>query len=288
MQYHLFLPQMRMTIPALVARATAAESAGFDGLALMDHLSPPGAIGQPMFEAMTTATWLAAHTSRLSISHLVLCDAFRQPAVLASQAITIDHASGGRFELGIGWGSVPDELDRFGVTDDRGRELVARLGETLTVLKGLWSGETFEFSGQYHQIHSAVQMPTPVDRIPIVIGGAGPRTIALVEAHADWWNCPIYALDRFDELREQVGDARPSLQQMVTFIPDESLRSEVTELAMRRFGHFGAGLVIGNEEQLREHFAALAGRGVERMYVWMTDFADPENLIQFGENVIAG
>ena len=68
-----------------------------------------------MWEAMTAATWLAAHTSNLGIGHLVLCDAFRHPAVLARQAATLDHASGGRFELGIGSGSTPDELQVFGI-----------------------------------------------------------------------------------------------------------------------------------------------------------------------------
>src|SRR5262245_1338379 len=65
MEFHLFLPQMRMTPAALVERARAAEAAGFRGMALMDHLAPPQAADQPMFEAMTTATWLAAHTERL-------------------------------------------------------------------------------------------------------------------------------------------------------------------------------------------------------------------------------
>ena len=68
-----------------------------------------------MWEAMTIATWLLARTQSLVVGHLVLCDALRHPAVLARQAATLDHASGGRYELGIGWGSVPDELDTFGV-----------------------------------------------------------------------------------------------------------------------------------------------------------------------------
>src|SRR3954454_9840017 len=105
-EFFLFLPPMRMTMDDLVARAAAAEAAGFAGMALMDHLSPPLAAGQPMYEALTTATWLAARTERLVLGHLVLCDGFRHPAVLARQAVTIDHASNGRFELGIGWGSV--------------------------------------------------------------------------------------------------------------------------------------------------------------------------------------
>ena len=101
---------------AIVERARAAESAGFDGVAVMDHLSPPMAPDQPMFEAMATSAWILANTSRLRAGALVLCDAFRHPAVLAQAAVTLDHASGGRFELGIGAGSVPTELDTFGVS----------------------------------------------------------------------------------------------------------------------------------------------------------------------------
>ena len=87
---------------------------GFIGITGMDHLAPPLAESQPMYEAIVTNMWLAAHTERLRVGSLVLCDAFRHPAVLARQAVSIDHASGGRFELGIGWGSVPDELAMFG------------------------------------------------------------------------------------------------------------------------------------------------------------------------------
>src|SRR5262245_16492208 len=115
MEFTLFLPQMRMSFEQLVARARAAESAGFTGVAGMDHLAPPLADEQPMFDAIVTTAWLAAHTERVQLGSLVLCDAFRLPAVLARQAVSIDHASGGRFELGIGWGSVPDEFTTFGV-----------------------------------------------------------------------------------------------------------------------------------------------------------------------------
>lgn len=83
MQFHLFLPQMRLSLDRLVASAWAAEAAGFDGMAGMDHLTPPFAKTHPMYEAMVTNTWIAAHTERLTISSLVLCDAFRHPAVLA-------------------------------------------------------------------------------------------------------------------------------------------------------------------------------------------------------------
>ena len=283
--FRLFLPQMRMDHETLVAKARAAEVAGFGGLALMDHLAPPMAEDQPMHEAMITATWLAAHTGQLGIGHLVLCDSLRHPAVLARQAVSIDHASDGRFELGIGWGSVPDELVTFGVADLRPAARVRRLAESLEVITALWSGETVDFAGEFHQVRGGIQRPTPLTTIPILIGGAGPRTLELVARFADWWNLPIYALDRLDELRPAVGDARVSVQQMVAFVPDESERAQVTQLAERRFGAYGDGLLIGGAEELTDHFGALAERGVERCYVWFTDFAAPETVEAFGRDV---
>src|SRR5437588_7973540 len=161
MEFHLFLPQLRMTMDAIVERAQAAEAAGFAGIAFMDHLAPPAAEGHPMFEAMETASWVAAHTDRLVVGHLVLCDAFRHPAVLARQAVTLDHASGGRFELALGWGSVPEELETFGVASASARQRVGRMTESLEIITGLWSGEPVDFEGTHFRIDHGEQKPTP-------------------------------------------------------------------------------------------------------------------------------
>ena len=135
MQFHLFLPQMRLSLDRMVDVARAAEWAGFSGMVGMDHLVPPLAENQPMYEAMIANTWLAAHTARLKVGSLVLCDAMRNPVVLAREAVTLDHASGGRFELGIGWGSYQNEFDAFALEPAKPRDRVERLRETLTVLK---------------------------------------------------------------------------------------------------------------------------------------------------------
>jgi alkanesulfonate monooxygenase SsuD/methylene tetrahydromethanopterin reductase-like flavin-dependent oxidoreductase (luciferase family) len=285
-EFHLFLPQMRMSLPTLVSRARIAEAAGFNGIALMDHLAPPLALEQPMYEAMVTATWLAAHTETLVIAHLVLCDSLRHPALLAKQAVSLDHATGGRFELGIGWGSVPAELETFGVGSVDAKARVQRLSETLEVVRALWTGEPVDFHGSYFDITDGLQRPTPLGRIPIVIGGAGPRTLELVAAHADWWNLVINAVPRLDELKPKVGRARTSIQEMVTFVHHEGDRAEVETMATRRFGR-AAGRVSGTAPELVDHFRAFADRGVERFYCWFTDFADPATLEAFGGAVIA-
>ncbi len=285
MTFHLFLPQMRMSLDAMVQRALAAEEAGFEGIALMDHLAPPLATEHDMWEAMTAATWLLARTHSLVVGHLVLCDALRHPAVLARQAATLDHASGGRFELGIGWGSVPDELDTFGVGMDPPRERVARLGESLEVIRALWTGEPVTYEGRYFRLRDAQQRPVPTRPIPILVGGVGRRTLELVRTHADWWNVPIHELHRLDERRERAGDARVSVQTMVALVPSDDQRAAVTELVARRFGPtgLGASIVVGTAAELATHFSALCDRGVERFYVWFADFAPPDTLAGFAE-----
>jgi len=284
-EFHLMLPQMRMTMDAIVERARAAEAAGFDGIAFMDHLAPPMAKDKPMYDAMATAAWVLASTQTLIAGHLVLCDAFRQPAVLAREAVTLDHASGGRFELGIGAGSVPDEFETFGISPVDRR--VSRFAETLEVLKLLWSGEPVDYDGRFRHLSGAQQVPAPTRRIPIVIGGTGPRMMDLVARYADWWNLPSDNADRLEELRPLAKPARVSVQHVVAYVPAGADRDEIAAVAQRRFGWLKeAALAFGTGPELVEHFTQWRERGVERFYTWFTDFASPETLAGFGANVI--
>jgi alkanesulfonate monooxygenase SsuD/methylene tetrahydromethanopterin reductase-like flavin-dependent oxidoreductase (luciferase family) len=285
MQFNLFIPQMRLSYEQLVARARAAEAAGFVGITGMDHLAPPLADGQPMYEAIVTTTWLAAHTERIQVGSLVLCDAFRLPALLAKQAVSIDHASGGRFELGIGWGSVPAEFSVYGIGSDAPRDRVARLRESLEVIRALWAGEVVDHDGEHHHLSGARQEPLPLGHIPIVIGGSGPKTLALVREHADWWNVHIADVHRLAELRPQAGDARVSIQQMVAFVGEGADRTAVEEQARRRFGY--ATPLMGTASELVDAYGRLAEEGVERVYTWFCDFAPPDTLSEFGETVVA-
>jgi alkanesulfonate monooxygenase SsuD/methylene tetrahydromethanopterin reductase-like flavin-dependent oxidoreductase (luciferase family) len=284
-QFHLYLPQLRMSFDRLVASAQAAESAGFAGIAGMDHLAPPGAEQHSMYEAMVTNTWLAAHTEHITVGSLVLCDAFHHPAVLARQAVSLDHASGGRFELGIGWGSWADDFFKFGVEPPEPAARVRRLRETLEVLKALWSGETVDYDGAFHHLRGARQVPAPVGKIPIVIGGTGPKTLALVREHADWWNIPVTQLDLLERSRSLAGDTRVSIQQTVAYVGRDADRDAVAAAAVRRFRAMTP--VTGTGTELVDHFGRLSDQGVERVYAWFSDFAPPDTLAAFGAEVIA-
>lgn len=283
LRFHLFLPQMRMTHEAIVDRAVTAEAAGFEGIAFMDHLAPPLALEHDMWEAMSIASWVLARTSTLQVGHLVLCDSFRHPAVLARQVTSLDHASGGRFELGIGWGSVPVEMATFGVGSTEPRERVGRLAESLDIMRRLWAGDVVDYQGEFFTLAGAQQRPVPTRRIPVTVGGVGKRTLEIARAHADWWNVPVHELHRVTELRDRVGDAAVSVQQMVALLPDESHREEVTALVRRRFGSLARTMAIGTAAELTDHFAALRAQGVQRCYAWFADFAAPATLERFAE-----
>jgi alkanesulfonate monooxygenase SsuD/methylene tetrahydromethanopterin reductase-like flavin-dependent oxidoreductase (luciferase family) len=202
-------------------------------------------------------------------------------------AVSLDHLSGGRFDLGIGWGSVPDELDRFGVHPEPPAVRSARLAETLEVLQRLFTGEPVDHDGAFFTLRSAQQRPVPVNgAIPVLIGGGGPKlTMPLVARFADWWNCPSYAVDNLAELRPLAGTARVSTQHPVGLAASTAVREEVAELAQRRFRGWG-GLLVGTPDEIVDAMISEVHQGVERFYVPFTDFATTDTIELFAREVI--
>ncbi len=285
-EYGLYLPQLRLSFAAIEERVAAAEAFGFHSVWLMDHLAAPAMPEADTLEAWTVATALAARTSRIRIGHLVLCDAFRHPALLAKMAATLDVVSGGRLELGIGWGSVAQELRAYGFGADGPAGRAARLSETLDILRLMFGGEPFDYDGRYYRLAGAIGRPVPdQQRLPIHVGGAGPRlTLPLVARHADWWNCPSYAVDRLGDLRSQIGRARVSTQHPVALARSRHERDDIVATARRRFGSWG-GLLAGTAEDIAASLAAEAVQGVELCVLQFSDFGAPETLALFASEV---
>jgi alkanesulfonate monooxygenase SsuD/methylene tetrahydromethanopterin reductase-like flavin-dependent oxidoreductase (luciferase family) len=151
----------------------------------------------PAFEAWTTAAALAPLTERVRFGHLVLCNGLRHPALLAKMAITLDHASNGRLEIGLGSGSYPPEFAAFGIAYASARERSEQLDEALALLRRLFEEPRVSFAGAHYRLTDAPSLPRPLQQPhpPIHVGGAGEkRTLPIVARHADVWNCPTYAL----------------------------------------------------------------------------------------------
>src|SRR5215211_2789369 len=164
-----------MSFDTILERTLAAEAAGFDSVWLMDHLAAPAAPEWDTLEGWTLAAALAARTSRIRLGHLVTCDPFRHPAVLAKMAATVDVLSDGRLELGLGWGSVERELETYGFGPADPAERAARMREPIEILDLMCGGGPFDFAGQ-HTLQGAIGRPRPGQRPrpPLHIGGAGP------------------------------------------------------------------------------------------------------------------
>jgi alkanesulfonate monooxygenase SsuD/methylene tetrahydromethanopterin reductase-like flavin-dependent oxidoreductase (luciferase family) len=284
--FGVFLPQLRMSFGTILDRTLSAEAAGFDSVWLMDHLAAPAAPEWDTLEGWTLAAGLATRTSRIRLGHLVTCDPFRHPAVLAKMAATVDVLSGGRLELGLGWGSVENELRTFGIDAGPAAERAARLRETLEILPRMFSGEPFDHAGRHYRLEGARGRPVPVQsRIPVHVGGAGPKlTMPLVRDFADWWNCPSYAADRLDELRPLAGDRRVSVQHPVGLAASATDRQEVAELAARRFGSWG-GVVTGTSEEVADALARDVDLGARGFVLQFHDFGTHATLERFMQDV---
>ena len=163
----------------LAERARRAEQIGYHALVLPDHL-----ISQ-LSPVVTMAT-VAAATSTLRVSAFVLNNDLRHPAVIAQDLASIDVLSEGRLDVAIGAGWNKPEYDAIGVAFDPTPVRQARLAESVTVLKGLFSGEPFSFAGEFYTITDYAAQPVPVQRPhpPFFIGGGGRRTLALAGREA--------------------------------------------------------------------------------------------------------
>ncbi len=180
------------------------DDAGVDWISVWDHLyeAPPAGGTIDHFEALSTLGALAADTSRARIGCLVFCVLYRNPGLLAKAATTLDHISGGRFELGLGAGWHEPEAAAFGYDFPPVGRRLDQLEEALPLLRSLLTEERTTHDGVHFRTVDASCLPAPVqERLPIWVGGTGEkRTLRIAAQHADGWNAAYVGADRFGEL----------------------------------------------------------------------------------------
>ena len=192
MRFGLDIAQQRMPFDEVVARARFADEAGFDGVWGFDHFQPMYGEGPgECFEGLTTLAALSGHTTHARLGLLVAGVTYRHPSVLAAEAMTIDHASGGRLELSLGAAWFEPEHRSLGIAFPGTGTRIEMLDEALTIVRGLLTTDGFSFEGRHWQVRDATLHPRPVQspHPPIWIGASGERKmLPLVARHADVWH----------------------------------------------------------------------------------------------------
>ncbi len=179
----------RASWPEMLTRTRIVEELGFDGLYLVDHFFGRVDLDEPTHEAWTMLGALAPFTQSMRLGVLVCGNTYRNPAFLLKQAVTVDHISNGRVDLGVGAGWLEREHEAYGFPLPPPRERVDRFEEALAIWEALQSNDRTTLEGTHYQLLDAPFEPKPVQpRLPLLIGSSGARMLRLVARHADIWN----------------------------------------------------------------------------------------------------
>lgn len=187
-------------------RCRQMEELGFDILSFADHFAYYRGDKGIFFEMWSLMSAVAMATTRIRLQNLVAQIAFRNPALFALQAMTVDHASGGRLEVGLGTGLEIDvSYQMMGIDNWNGKERAARFGEYVEIVERLLAGEEVSYRGAFYKADAAVLFPRPVQspRPPLLIAALGPVMIGHAARHADIWNTMSFA----STLEGQIAEA---------------------------------------------------------------------------------
>jgi F420-dependent oxidoreductase-like protein len=248
--------------PTLAAVLDRAEAAGIHSLWPMDHffqIPVAGGSEEPMPEGWATLAWAAGRTRSLELGTLVTGVHYRHPGLLGKFVTTLDVLSGGRVWLGIGAGWNEEESRGLGVPFPQLAERFERLEESLQILHRMFDGDATAYVGKHYQLERPLNVPGPVRRPPILVGGGGERkTLRLVAQYAD--ACNLFEQEdlrhKFDVLRghcENVGRSFDAIAKTTT-------------------GRLGEDRDLG---RVVERFATLAELGVDLAIVDLPDAHDP-------------
>ncbi|MGH7899068.1 MAG: LLM class flavin-dependent oxidoreductase, partial [Candidatus Binatia bacterium] len=183
------LPQIKRTWGETRAAALEFERLGFASLWLNDHLYGIPLPTIPILEAWTTLAAVGAITSEAELGLLVSPPGFRNPALHAKMAATLDHITRGRVVVGLGAGWFAQEFEAYGFAFPPVRDRLEQLAEAISIMKAMWTQEAPSFAGKHFRIDSVICLPRPERRPPILICGGGEKVLLRIAAeHADVWN----------------------------------------------------------------------------------------------------
>ncbi|MGA7732873.1 MAG: LLM class F420-dependent oxidoreductase [Chloroflexia bacterium] len=289
---------------AMTRVAVEAEKLGFDSVWLYDHLHTyPTPALETTFECWTSTAALARDTSRIRIGQMVTCTSFRNPALLAKMASTVDVLSHGRLNFGIGAGWYEHEYLAYGYPYPVDGERLKMLGEALQVIRGMWREPYATFEGKYYQVSGAINEPKGVQKphIPIWIGGSGEQvTLKLVAMYGDACNLhgknPARYQHKLDVLRRHCDIVGRDYSTIIKsgFVMTVPVRpGQDPEYLTRNilegdsFEVFSKRAAMGSAQQIIDAYAGLVDIGVD--YIIAADvpgIAHLDALRMIGEEVL--
>ncbi len=288
---------------AMTRVAQIADEVGFNSAWLVDHFhTVPQPSQEVTFECWTTTAALARDTQRIRIGQMVTCNGYRNPALLAKMASTVDVLSHGRLDFGIGSGWYEHEYKAYGYDYPDAPDRLRYLRETLQVLKAMWTQEEATFEGKYYQVHGAINQPKGVQKphIPILIGGGGEKvTLKLVAQYGDACNVSgdletikhKYAI--IQDHCQTVGRDYESIRRTATTFcsiadTDEQAMAKIPESIRRMFGNRVGAALIGNPDTIRQRMADFEAAGVQELIIGFPDVATkPDSLRVFAKEFIS-
>lgn len=281
--------------------AQTAEEVGFDAIWLVDHFHTiPEPSQEVTFESWTTTAALARDTKTIRVGQMVTCNGYRNPALLAKMASTLDVLSHGRLNFGIGAGWYEHEFRAYGYEFPDGPERLRQLREAVQIILAMWTQDEANFEGSYYHVRGAINQPKGVQKphIPLLIGGDGEKvTLKLVAQYADACNVaedPASAKQKFDVLKrhcEALGrDYESIFRTTTTFClladSDDEALALLTPDRKARLGETVNTALIGGPETIRQRIAAYEETGTQQLLLRFIDGTNRETLRRFAQEFI--
>jgi F420-dependent oxidoreductase-like protein len=286
--------------------AQMAEELGYDAIWLFDHFhTVPVPTQEVTFECWTSTAALARDTTRVRIGQIVTCNGYRNPALLAKMASTVDVLSGGRLNFGIGAGWYEHEYRAYGYEYPEAPIRLRALREAVQVILKMWSEEEAYFEGTFYQVYGAINQPKGVQRphIPLLIGGGGEKvTLKIVAQYADACNIgnlePEATAHKFETLRKhcaEVGRDYHEIQRTIMLncsiaqTDEQALeRAQVTNFARNTGGpeYLRTRALVGTPDTIRKRLAEYEQIGAQEVILFFPAPQRLESLRMFAKEVL--
>lgn len=246
-------------------------------------------------ECMTTLAYLTGAFPKLDFGSLVVCQSYRNPALLAKMGANLQLFTGGRFILGLGAGWLEEEYRAYGYQFPKASVRIAQLEETIQIVRQMWTATPSTFEGRYYHLKDAFCEPKPDPLPPIMVGGGGEKlTLRVVAKYADWWNLGVvtpaeYArkLEILQGHCEAVGRNYDEIVKTYSVVQVAIAETESEAQRLAQASPFNdPTAIVGTPDQVAEQLRGFTKLGVEYFTMRFADFPDTAGIVLFAETVI--